>query len=81
MAVFEKPLAELLVYRGTNPCPPDHGAYWDAALRELDALDPQAELVPSAAVASPSAECFDLWFRGTGGARSAAAFTPGASML
>lgn len=74
MAVFEKPLAELLVYRGTNPCPPDHGAYWDAALRELDALDPRAELVPSAAVASPSAECFDLWFRGTGGARIHAKF-------
>ncbi len=69
MALFEKPLPELLTYEGRNPCPPDHAAYWDAALRELDGVDPRPELEPATAVTSPVAECFHLWFRGTGGAR------------
>lgn len=63
------PLAELRQYAGRNPRPADFDAYWDAALRELDATDPQAELVPSTAIAPANAEAFDLWFTGVGGAR------------
>lgn len=69
MPAFDLPLAELNTYQGTNPRPADFDAYWDAALAELDALDPQVELVPNATLSAPQAECFDLWFTGVGGAR------------
>lgn len=69
MPVLDKPLAELEQYRGINPRPEDFDDYWSAALRELDATDPQAELIPNGEISSPHAELFDLWFRGVGGAR------------
>ncbi len=69
MPLIDKPLPELLAYRGTNPRPADFDAYWDGSLRELDALDPQVDLRPSTAIAPHNAECFDLWFTGIGGAR------------
>ncbi|MSU48635.1 MAG: acetylxylan esterase [Opitutus sp.] len=86
MPLIDQPLPELLEYHGRNPRPDDFDAYWSAALRELDATDPQPELRPSAVVSSHQIECFDLWFTGVGGARiyakylrpkSAAATGPG----
>ncbi|MEQ4208657.1 acetylxylan esterase [Actinopolymorpha sp. B17G11] len=65
---FDMPREKLATYQGTNPRPADFDAYWDASLAELDAIDPKAELEP-AAFQAPFAECFHLWFRGTGGAR------------
>ena len=62
------PLAELRAYQGRNPKPADFDAYWDRALRELDATDPALELKPHPGPAT-FAECFDLWFTGVGGAR------------
>jgi cephalosporin-C deacetylase len=69
MAVFEKPLSELWSYQGRNPRPVDFDSYWDSSLAEMAALDPRVELRPNAALPTPSAECFDLWFTGVGGAR------------
>ncbi len=69
MPLIDLPLTELYAYRGRNPCPADHAAYWVAALRELDATDPCPELRPSPVVHSRQIECFDLWFTGVGGAR------------
>lgn len=69
MPILDKPLDELRAYRGISPLPDDFDAYWGAALKELDATDPQAELVPSGAIHPPNTEVFDLWFRGVGGAR------------
>ncbi|KXU36024.1 acetylesterase [Cephaloticoccus capnophilus] len=69
MPLIDKPLAELYTYQGLNPRPSDFDAYWDEALRELDATDPQPKLVPSTAIAPQNAEVFDLWFTGVGGAR------------
>ena len=69
MPLIDKPLEELKVYRGLTPAPADFDAYWAEALRELDATDPAAELVRSKAIRPPQADCFDLWFRGAGGAR------------
>ena len=66
--LFDMPLEELETYQGTNPKPGDFDAYWDAALAEMRALDPQVELVP-ADFQSAIADCFDLWFTGVGGAR------------
>ena len=69
MPALDKPLAELEKYRGTNPRPGDFDDYWADALRELNATDPEPELVPSAEIDPPHAEVFDLWFRGVCGAR------------
>jgi cephalosporin-C deacetylase len=66
---FDLPLPELRQYRGTNPRPADFDAYWDEALREMQALDPQVELRPNPELQTRGAECFDLFFTGVGGAR------------
>jgi cephalosporin-C deacetylase len=68
MPLIDLPLAQLRNYTGRNACPVDFDAYWDAALRELDAVDPQPELKP-AGLSLEGAECFDLWFTSVGGAR------------
>ena len=65
---FDMPRDKLATYQGTNPRPDDFDAYWDAGLADLDALDPKVELEP-AEFQAPFAECFHLWFQGTGGAR------------
>ncbi len=69
MPQIDKPLPELLTYRGRNPRPADFDAYWDAALRELDATPPNLELRANASLSTTHVECFDLWFTGVGGAR------------
>lgn len=68
MPMIDMPLEELKRYAGRNPRPSDMDAYWEAALAEMDAVDPQVERVP-AAFTSPVADCFDLWFTGVRGAR------------
>jgi len=65
---FDFPLEKLQTYMGINPRPVDFDAYWDAALAEMRALDPQVTLTPAAFQAS-YAECFDMTFTGVGGAR------------
>ncbi len=78
---FDLPLPELKEYQGINPRPADFDAYWDAGLREMQALDPQVELRPTPDLAARGAECFDLYFTGVGGARIHAKYlrprTPG----
>ena len=69
MPLIDMPLDQLQTYQGRNPRPADFDAYWDAALRELDATDPQPELVPAKEIAPRHSEAFDLWFTGVGGAR------------
>lgn len=46
-ALFEMPLSELKQYKGINPCPADFEEYWERSLKEMNALDPQVELVPA----------------------------------
>jgi cephalosporin-C deacetylase len=67
MLVDLKP-EELGLWEGLNPRPKDHDAYWERALRELDAVTPDAELKPASFTCS-FADCFDLFFRGVRGAR------------
>ncbi len=66
--LFDMPFEKLSSYEGRNPRPADFDAYWDAALAELDVLDPQVELIP-AEFQTPFADCFHMYFTGTGGAR------------
>ena len=68
MPLIDMPLAELRLYKGINPRPADHDAYWDRGLAALGGVDPHVELVPHA-MNAPFAECFDLYFTGVGGAR------------
>jgi len=69
MPLIDKPLPELQVYQGRNPRPSDFDAYWEEALKDLDATPPQAEFRPSTIIHPRGVECFDLWFTGVGGAR------------
>ena len=65
---FDMPYDQLLIYQGTNPRPADFDEYWDNSLAELEATDPQPELVP-AEFQTDFADCFDLYYTGLGGAR------------
>lgn len=71
--LIDMPVAELLAWQGSNPCPADHLAYWERALEELRAVDPAPELVP-AAFSAPFAGCYDLYYTGVRGARIHAKF-------
>ena len=66
--LFDMPYEDLLTYQGTNPKPDDFEAYWDTALAEMHAIDPQVELVP-AEFQADFAECYHMYFTGVGGAR------------
>ncbi|MBI3829401.1 MAG: acetylxylan esterase [Planctomycetes bacterium] len=68
MPLVDKPLPELLKYEGRNPKPKDFEEYWDEGLKEIKKLDPEVEL-QKAAFQPPNAECFDLYFTSTFGAR------------
>lgn len=68
MPIVDLPLAELLTYQGRNPRSDDFEAYWDTAVAEMQALGTAAEFAP-AKFAPSSAECFDLYFTGVGGAQ------------
>lgn len=68
MPLVDMPLEKLLAYEGRNPRPADFDAYWDRAIAEMEAIDPQVELIPHA-LDAPFAECFHLYFTGVGGAR------------
>lgn len=68
MPLVDMPLEQLKTYEGTNPRPADLDEYWERALAEMRAVDPQVELV-SSSFQVPHAECFDLYFTGVKGAR------------
>lgn len=73
MPLIDMPLEQLRTYKGRNPKPADHAAYWTRALKEMRAVDPDVKLV-RAKFKAPAAECFDLYFTGVGGARIHAKF-------
>ncbi len=68
MPLIDMPLEQLKTYMGINPCPSDIDRYWDSAIAEMNAVDPQMELIP-ADFHAPFAECFDMFFTGVRGAR------------
>lgn len=69
MPALDMPLAKLKAYKGVNPKPRDFDAYWGRALREMRAVDPKVKTVPSRAIRPSSADCFDLYWTGVGGAK------------
>ena len=66
--LIDMPAAELFTFKGRNPRPADHDAYWERALKELGTVDPAPEFVP-AKFTAPFADCFDLYYTGVRGAR------------
>ena len=68
MPLIDMPLAKLKKYRGRTPRPSDMETFWNRALKEMRAVEPQMELIPST-FQTPFAECFDLYFTGVRGAR------------
>ena len=64
---FDMPFEKLKTYQGINPKPADFDAFWDRGLAEMQAVDPQIELVP-ADFQSSYADCFHMYFTGVGGA-------------
>ncbi|MBN2090228.1 alpha/beta fold hydrolase [candidate division KSB1 bacterium] len=66
--LFDMPYQQLLTYQGRNPKPTDFDAYWNRALAELEATEPQIEFIPSP-FQTTFAKCFDLYFTGVGQAR------------
>ena len=68
MPILDMPLEELKEYRGINPRPDDFDAYWESALKEMRAVDPQIEFTP-AELAVPFADIYHMYFTGVGGSR------------
>ncbi|BBH19158.1 acetylxylan esterase [Paenibacillus baekrokdamisoli] len=68
MPTIDMTLDELRQYKGTNPCPVDLDSFWDESIQEMKSVHANVELVPSK-FQVPSADCFDLYFTGVGGAR------------
>ncbi len=69
MPILDMPLTQLKTYKGTNPKPKDFDAYWEKALKEMRAVDPEVEMVPNKTIQVSYAEFFDLYWTGVGGAR------------
>lgn len=68
MPLIDIPLPELARYEGINPRPKDFDWYWEEALKDMEAIDPQIDLRP-AEFQTEFADCFHLYFTGVGGSR------------
>lgn len=68
MPIVDMSVEELKQYKGRTPRPADFDDYWQRALKELDDTAPAVELIP-AEFQSPVADCYDMYYTGTGGAR------------
>lgn len=68
MPALDMPLEKLREYKGINPRPNDFDTYWDYAIKEMKAIDPQITITP-AKFTSAVADCFDMYFTGVKGAR------------
>ncbi len=68
MPLVDMPLEQLKEYRGCSPKPADFDEYWETALAEMRATDPEISLKPSA-FQTGYAECYDMYFTGVHGAR------------
>lgn len=68
MPLVDMPLDQLKKYEGISPRPGDFDEYWERALAEMRAVDPELSIAPSA-FQVPFAECYDLYYTGVRGAR------------
>jgi len=68
MPALDFPLDKLKTYTGSSPLPSGFDAYWDKALKELDAMPMSYEL-EDVDFSAPGVVCKNLYFTGVGGAR------------
>ena len=68
MPLVDMSVEKLFQYQGSTPCPQDIDQYWDDALAEMNALDPQAQFVKKD-FPSKAADMYDLYYTGTKNAR------------
>ena len=68
MPMIDMPVEKLEKYNGANPRPADFDEYWEKALDEMRAMDPQVEM-KKADFQTPAIECYDMYFTGVNGAR------------
>ncbi|RKL68377.1 acetylesterase [Salipaludibacillus neizhouensis] len=68
MPLIDMRLDELKTYQGRNPRPKDFDEYWSRALREMNEVESNVELIKSSFQVA-YAECFDMYFTGVRGAR------------
>ena len=73
MPLIDMSLEKLYEYKGVNPRPDDFDEFWAKALAELDTVDPKITLTP-ASFKCDFADCFDMTFYSTKGARIYAKF-------
>ena len=67
--LVDMPLEKLREYQGISPKPADFDEFWDRSIAEMEALDPQCEIIENKMVQTPYAVCSDLYFTGVGGSR------------
>lgn len=68
MPMLDMPLEQLKKYEGINPRPADFDEYWEKALAEMNAVNPDVEIKP-ADFKTPIVDCYDMYFTGVNGAR------------
>lgn len=73
MPTIDMSLEKLRVYEGRNPRPADFDAFWETALAEMNAIDPNPVFTP-VDLPTVAAECYDLTYTSTKGARIYAKF-------
>ena len=73
MPCIDMSLEKLQSYMGRNPRPADFDEFWDKSLEEMYAIDPMPEFKPYD-FPSKVADCFELTFTSTKGARICAKF-------
>lgn len=66
-------LKELNEYKGCSRKAADFDEYWERALKELNAVEPDVDLKPASYI-SEIADCFDMSFTGIDGARLTAKY-------
>ena len=66
--LFEMSVKEMKNYLGSSPKADDFDEFWDKALTEMKAVDPEIE-IKHASFQTDFAECYDLYFTGVKGAR------------
>lgn len=68
MPIVDMPVEQLFKYEGSSPCPKDIDEYWDAALNEMNSINPNAEFIKKD-FPSKSTQMYDLYYTGTKNAR------------
>ena len=65
MPIVDMPIEELRSYKGVNPRPNDFDEYWERALKEMNALEPNVSITKSTEFSAPNVNCMDMYFDGT----------------